>query len=67
MRIHALLLAAGAGDRFGGEVPKQFIRLAGETILSRSARLVAICAAQLTTASGSRSLVIPRAMSMSAS
>ena len=41
MRIHALLLAAGAGDRFGGEVPKQFIRLAGETILSRSAHLVA--------------------------
>ncbi len=41
MRIHALLLAGGAGDRFRAEVPKQFVRLAGETILSRSARLVA--------------------------
>ncbi len=41
MRIHALLLAGGDGDRFGSEVPKQFLRLAGEQILVRSARGVA--------------------------
>ena len=41
MRTHALLLAGGSGDRFGAELPKQFIRLAGEPILARSARAVA--------------------------
>ena len=41
MAVHAILLAGGAGDRFGGESPKQFIRLAGETILVRSLRTVA--------------------------
>jgi 2-C-methyl-D-erythritol 4-phosphate cytidylyltransferase len=41
MRIHALLLAGGDGDRFGAEMPKQFVRLAGEQILVRSARGVA--------------------------
>ncbi len=41
MRIHAILLAGGAGDRFGGELPKQFVRLAGEQVLSRSLRTVA--------------------------
>jgi ribitol-5-phosphate 2-dehydrogenase (NADP+) / D-ribitol-5-phosphate cytidylyltransferase len=41
MRVHAILLAGGAGDRFGAEVPKQFIRLAGEPILLRSLRTVA--------------------------
>ena len=41
MRVHAILLAGGAGDRFGAEVPKQFVRLAGEPILLRSIRTVA--------------------------
>lgn len=41
MRIHAILLAAGDGNRFGAEIPKQFVRLAGEQILLRSLRLVA--------------------------
>lgn len=41
MRIHALLLAGGDGDRFGAHLPKQFVRLAGEQILVRSARGVA--------------------------
>lgn len=41
MRIHALLLAGGEGDRFGGDIPKQFVRLAGEQILVRSVRGVA--------------------------
>ena len=41
MRIHAILLAGGSGDRFGAEMPKQFVRLAGEQILLRSLRTVA--------------------------
>lgn len=41
MRVHAILLAGGSGDRFGAEMPKQFVRLAGEVILLRSLRAVA--------------------------
>jgi ribitol-5-phosphate 2-dehydrogenase (NADP+) / D-ribitol-5-phosphate cytidylyltransferase len=41
MRIHALLLAGGDGNRFGADIPKQFVRLAGEQILVRSVRGVA--------------------------
>src|SRR5512143_2310845 len=40
MRIHALVLAGGTGDRFGAEMPKQFVRLAGEQILLRSIRAI---------------------------
>ena len=38
VQIHAIVLAGGAGDRFGAEMPKQFVRLAGEPILLRSIR-----------------------------
>ncbi len=38
MQIHAIILAGGDGNRFGGELPKQFIRLAGEPILLRTLR-----------------------------
>jgi 2-C-methyl-D-erythritol 4-phosphate cytidylyltransferase len=41
MRVHALILAGGSGDRFGSEIPKQFVRLAGEPILSRSIKAIA--------------------------
>ncbi|HEX5241398.1 MAG TPA: bifunctional cytidylyltransferase/SDR family oxidoreductase [Candidatus Limnocylindrales bacterium] len=41
MRIHAMVLAGGSGDRFGADMPKQFVRLAGEPILSRSLRAIA--------------------------
>ena len=41
MRVHAILLAGGAGDRFGAELPKQFVRLAGEPILLRTIRTIA--------------------------
>ena len=41
MRVHAILLAGGAGDRFGAEMPKQFVRLAGVPILLRSIRTIA--------------------------
>lgn len=40
MRIHALVLAGGSGDRFGAEMPKQFVRLAGEPILARTIRAI---------------------------
>lgn len=35
------MLAGGIGDRFGAEMPKQFVRLAGEPILLRSIRAIA--------------------------
>ncbi len=41
MRIHAIILAGGDGNRFGGEQPKQFIRLAGDPILLRTLRALA--------------------------
>jgi ribitol-5-phosphate 2-dehydrogenase (NADP+) / D-ribitol-5-phosphate cytidylyltransferase len=41
MQIHAIVLAGGDGNRFGGEQPKQFIRLAGEAILLRTLRAFA--------------------------
>ena len=44
MKVALLLLAAGRGTRFGGEVPKGFLRLGGKTLLERSAeRLRALC------------------------
>jgi 2-C-methyl-D-erythritol 4-phosphate cytidylyltransferase len=36
MRTHAIVLAGGGGSRFGTDVPKQFLRLAGEPILLRT-------------------------------
>ncbi len=41
MTVHALLLAGGDGNRFGADIPKQFVRLAGEQILARSLRAIA--------------------------
>ena len=38
MQKHALVLAGGGGARFGTDVPKQFLRLAGEPILLRTLR-----------------------------
>lgn len=38
MQLHAIVLAGGGGNRFGGETPKQFVRLAGEPILLRTIR-----------------------------
>lgn len=38
MHIHAIILAGGDGNRFGGELPKQFVRLAGDPILLRTLR-----------------------------
>lgn len=41
MKVAILLLAAGRGSRFGGPIPKAYLRLAGKTLLEHSAeRLV---------------------------
>ncbi len=36
MKVAALVLAAGRGERLGGEIPKAFVRLAARTLLERS-------------------------------
>jgi 2-C-methyl-D-erythritol 4-phosphate cytidylyltransferase len=41
LHTHAIVLAGGNGVRFGGDTPKQFLRLAGEYILVRSVRAIA--------------------------
>lgn len=41
MTIAALIVAAGRGSRAGGSVPKQYARLAGDTVLARSLRAFA--------------------------
>lgn len=33
MQTHAIIVAGGSGKRFGGEIPKQFVHLAGKPIL----------------------------------
>jgi ribitol-5-phosphate 2-dehydrogenase (NADP+) / D-ribitol-5-phosphate cytidylyltransferase len=40
VRVHAIVVAAGDGQRFGADRPKQFLRLAGEQILTRAVRAV---------------------------
>ncbi len=55
MRVVALLMAAGSGQRFGAPVPKQFLPLAGRPVLRRAAealladglvsQLLPVCAA----------------------
>jgi 2-C-methyl-D-erythritol 4-phosphate cytidylyltransferase/2-C-methyl-D-erythritol 2,4-cyclodiphosphate synthase len=41
MKLSAILLAAGAGTRFGGAVPKQFLHLAGAPVLRHAAERLA--------------------------
>ncbi|MCX5979485.1 MAG: IspD/TarI family cytidylyltransferase, partial [Chloroflexi bacterium] len=36
MKRLGIILAGGSGQRFGDQIPKQFIRLAGESVLRRS-------------------------------
>ena len=44
MRIHAIVVAAGTGSRFGSETPKQLAVLAGRTILERAVAAIAATA-----------------------
>lgn len=34
--IHALIVAAGHGSRFGADIPKQYLHIAGKTVLEHS-------------------------------
>ena len=47
MRIAAILVAGGAGSRFGAETPKQFLRLAGKPVIRHAAEALASHAALL--------------------
>ncbi|HLS19050.1 MAG TPA: 2-C-methyl-D-erythritol 4-phosphate cytidylyltransferase, partial [Paracoccaceae bacterium] len=38
MQIAAIVVAAGQGTRFGGPIPKQYLDLAGEPVLTRTLR-----------------------------
>lgn len=44
-KIHALIVAAGVGSRFGGETPKQYLKIGDKTILEHS--IVAIASSAL--------------------
>ena len=43
MRTAAILVAAGRGERLGSRGPKAFVRLAGRSLLARSAAALAAC------------------------
>ena len=36
MKTYAIILASGSGKRFGGNLPKQFIKISRKTILERA-------------------------------
>ncbi|MCQ2958276.1 MAG: 2-C-methyl-D-erythritol 4-phosphate cytidylyltransferase [Candidatus Gastranaerophilales bacterium] len=38
MKNYAVILASGSSNRFGGNIPKQFVKLGNETILEKSIR-----------------------------
>jgi 2-C-methyl-D-erythritol 4-phosphate cytidylyltransferase / 2-C-methyl-D-erythritol 2,4-cyclodiphosphate synthase len=41
MRIAAILVAAGSGSRFGAEMPKQYLSLAGKPVIRHAAKALA--------------------------
>src|SRR3954447_20323486 len=41
MRVAAILVAAGSGSRFGAEIPKQFLLLAGKPVIRHAAEALA--------------------------
>src|SRR5512134_593427 len=43
MRVAALVLAAGRGERFGASVPKAFLPLAGRPLVVRAIEALAAC------------------------
>jgi 2-C-methyl-D-erythritol 4-phosphate cytidylyltransferase/2-C-methyl-D-erythritol 2,4-cyclodiphosphate synthase len=47
MRIAAILVAAGSGTRFGAEVPKQFLTIAGKPVIRHAAEALAAYASLL--------------------
>ncbi len=47
MRIAAILVAAGSGSRFGADIPKQFLTLAGKPVIRHAAEALAAFVQQL--------------------
>jgi 2-C-methyl-D-erythritol 4-phosphate cytidylyltransferase len=43
-KTQMVILAGGSGERFGGEIPKQFIKIAGKTIIEHTIERVESCA-----------------------
>jgi 2-C-methyl-D-erythritol 4-phosphate cytidylyltransferase len=43
VEIHGILLAAGTGDRFGGNLPKQFFPIGGKPLLHHALRALLHC------------------------
>ena len=41
MRVAAILVAAGSGSRFGTDVPKQFMMVAGKPVIRHAAEALA--------------------------
>ena len=41
MRIAAILVAAGSGTRFGADIPKQFLTIAGKPVIRHAAEALA--------------------------
>ena len=41
MQVAAILVAAGSGSRFGAEMPKQFLPLAGKPVIRHAAEALA--------------------------
>jgi 2-C-methyl-D-erythritol 4-phosphate cytidylyltransferase/2-C-methyl-D-erythritol 2,4-cyclodiphosphate synthase len=58
MRVAALLVAAGRGVRFGTETPKQFLPLAGSTVIRRAAAAL-LAEVELLQPVGNADLVAP--------
>ncbi|MCR5235992.1 MAG: 2-C-methyl-D-erythritol 4-phosphate cytidylyltransferase, partial [Lachnospiraceae bacterium] len=36
MKTQMIILAGGSGERFGGNIPKQFVKIAGKTIIEHT-------------------------------
>ena len=36
MKNYGIILASGTGSRYGAEIPKQFVKIAGKTILEHT-------------------------------
>jgi 2-C-methyl-D-erythritol 4-phosphate cytidylyltransferase / 2-C-methyl-D-erythritol 2,4-cyclodiphosphate synthase len=47
MQLAALLVAAGTGQRFGADTPKQFLRLAGKPVIRHAAERLLVAGATL--------------------
>lgn len=43
LKFHAVIPAAGAGTRMGADIPKQYLKLAGKTVLEHSLDALLVC------------------------